>query len=337
MFLEEMKMKNRSKGFTLIELLVVIAIIALLIAILLPALGKARESAKRAACASNLKQIHTGMVIYSGDYHGMFPMTDPGKDSSGKQKKIARVLAEKNVTFQLKTPTGTNGVDNDSDLKDGCDVSTSMMLWKLVRADLAQPEIFLCPSSEQAGQKAWARDGGAEPTPENFIDFPWYSSDTPGTPPPVNKLPTSTISYSTIQPYSSLSGGKGTWDMWAVDTDPRIIIAADQNNGADPTFAQSDVVNSDYSTTNQNNLKLYINSKNHVGDGQNCLYGDGHATFEKTAYVGVNKDNIFTSRDTATGAANTVPGVKKVKPAVDTTNWDTVLIPLDKDMDDPNI
>jgi prepilin-type N-terminal cleavage/methylation domain-containing protein/prepilin-type processing-associated H-X9-DG protein len=62
-----MKLRIRS-GFTLIELLVVIAIIAILAAILFPVFAKAREAARKTSCASNLKQLGTGAMMYSQDY-----------------------------------------------------------------------------------------------------------------------------------------------------------------------------------------------------------------------------------------------------------------------------
>lgn len=68
-----MKGKNKKSGFTLIELLVVVAIIAILAAMLLPALSKAREKARQAVCMNNIKQITMALIQYTNDYDGYFP------------------------------------------------------------------------------------------------------------------------------------------------------------------------------------------------------------------------------------------------------------------------
>ena len=73
---------RRGKGFTLIELLVVIGIIALLVAMLLPALTKAQEASRRASCLSNLRQVHLAFHLYALENKDAVPL---GHRSRSKQ------------------------------------------------------------------------------------------------------------------------------------------------------------------------------------------------------------------------------------------------------------
>lgn len=63
----------QTKGFIIIELLVVISIIALLVAMLLPALGKARQAARASTCSSNMRQLGVWGVTYCTDNNGILP------------------------------------------------------------------------------------------------------------------------------------------------------------------------------------------------------------------------------------------------------------------------
>jgi prepilin-type N-terminal cleavage/methylation domain-containing protein len=69
---------RRRQGFTLVELLVVIATIALLMSMLLPALGQAKAVAKRTHCLANLRTLSTGWHLYAADHRGLLTYAEPG-------------------------------------------------------------------------------------------------------------------------------------------------------------------------------------------------------------------------------------------------------------------
>jgi prepilin-type N-terminal cleavage/methylation domain-containing protein/prepilin-type processing-associated H-X9-DG protein len=272
-----MKRTSKKTGFTLVELLVVIGIIALLISILLPSLNKARETANRVKCQSNLSQMGKALLLYSNENKGSFPRTKMQTATGAVQLDYSNAPYNTSVTGTHVDPY-VSGVPNNS-------IPGAMFM--LVRTQDMTTEVFTCPSGTAEKD---LMDNSAATQRVNF------TGATDG-------LVVKNVSYSFVNVYPTTTAiGKG-YKTFITAFSSDFAIAADLSP-ASAAQAGSDVLSSATVGAPRSTM-IKGNSKNHDQDGQNVLYADGHAEFQQTPLCGTQNDNIY-SANAANSTTNTL-------------------------------
>ena len=307
----------KRKGFTLIELLVVVAIIALLISILLPSLSRARELAKRAVCASNLRGIGQGMHIYANDNREWFPTHyfNAGSITAGPPTQTEMQYYEMlGIEYHLRTAP-----DNDPNppIRDDQANHPSRSLFLLISGGSQTAGQFICPSGSDTEDDLRNRDpylsGGASGDEEaarpgkTRFDFAGYTKLSYAYQVPFGRRGRPRETLDSRMPVSA-DKGPYFWAHEDGETPAGSGRIPDQRNEKEPPIEWANQEATPVIKFSNEEWRPY-NSENHNTEGQNVLFVDDHVSFERKPLAGVHHDNIFTCVTDADGYTNQVKSV----------------------------